>query len=191
MPHYLEFEVSLRYIKPRIWRRFQLPASASFAVLNNAIQDSFGWGDDHLWEFEETGRERKLIAAPREAGGYPLDFGVPAPNAAKVKISEFFLGKSKPPRCIYIYDMGDNWEHEVKLRREFSDPERFRRRLIAGERACPPEDCGGVGGYESMVEFLQTGESSWGEDPDEMREWFGDYDPEGFDLEGVKHKFER
>ena len=52
MRAYLEFEVSLRYITPRIWRRFQITANATFLDLHRAIQDSFGWQYAHLWQFQ-------------------------------------------------------------------------------------------------------------------------------------------
>jgi hypothetical protein len=186
---YFEFEVSLLDIRPRIWRRFQIAASASFADLHLAIQKGFGWENCHLWEFYGTGRERQAIAGVPDDEG-PL-FGEPTPDAAKVKLSTYFGGPEPVARCRYIYDMGDGWVHEVKLRKQLADPKRFRRRLIAGARACPLEDCGGVPGYEHLAEFLRTGKSAWGDDPEELREWVGDWDPERFDVEEVKARFDR
>jgi hypothetical protein len=188
---YYEIEVSLLHIRPRIWRRFLLSQSATFQDLHEAIQDSFGWEYSHLWEFDEAGRERAPIAGPRRMEGVPIDFGVPMADARKLKLADGLSARSGPPRCLYVYDMGDYWEHDVKLRRELTEPSRFRRRLIAGARACPPEDCGGPPGYQDVVEFLRTGESLWHEDLDTMQEWWGDYDPEAFDLESMKAKFDR
>jgi len=51
IPRYYEFEVSLQEIQPRIWRRFLLRTTSTFTHLHDAIQDCFGWQDDHLWEF--------------------------------------------------------------------------------------------------------------------------------------------
>ncbi len=51
MPNYFELDVSLQDIQPRIWRRLLLPSTATFMQLHEAIQDSFGWQQSHLWEF--------------------------------------------------------------------------------------------------------------------------------------------
>ena len=48
-----------------------------------------------------------------------------------------------------------------------------------GERACPPEDVGGVPGYARFLEALQDKEH---DEHEQMREWIGgSFDPENFD----------
>ena len=71
MPAYLEFEVSLLDIEPRIWRRFQLDATDTFGEMHQAIQDSFDWDGDHMWEFHTTGRNRRTVAGP---GAFDLGY---------------------------------------------------------------------------------------------------------------------
>ena len=90
----------------------------------------------------------------------------------------------------YIYDFGDDWEHEVKLRRVVTDDASFKRRLLAGSRACPPEDCGSVPGYYRMVEFLETGEDPAGDDAVDLAEWLGNWKPDELDLAAVKRRFD-
>ena len=97
----------------------------------------------------------------------------PDPDAAKVGLSAYFPAAR---RCVYLYDFGDHWEHDVKLRRTLELSERFRRRLVDGARAFPPEDCGGLSGYEDWVAVARGGP-----DPQGLREWMGDWDPEQFD----------
>jgi hypothetical protein len=73
MPRFLEFDVVLQEIQPRIWRRFLLRTTSSFAHLHMAIQESFGWQNSHLWEFRTPGYDGRAIA------GLPgnEDFGRP------------------------------------------------------------------------------------------------------------------
>lgn len=77
MPRYYEFEVALREIQPRIWRRMLLRTTASFAQLHQAIQDSFGWTESHLWEFRlPTHQGRPIVGLPvGERSAPPEDCG--------------------------------------------------------------------------------------------------------------------
>lgn len=187
MPKYYEFEVSLEDIQPRIWRRFLLPANATFAHLHAAIQDSFGWENCHLFEFRSPGpRGRALAGIPTDEG-----FGPPTPDANRVKLDTYFTDQRAAARCQYVYDFGDDWAHDVKLMGLHSDKQSFRRRLLAGERSGPPEDCGGVPGYERLVHFVETGEDLSGDDPDDLRAWLGDWHPDTFDLPETQAAFDR
>ena len=54
---------------------------------------------------------------------------------------------------------------------------------IAGERACPPEDCGGVGGYENLLEIIKDKKH---EEYKRKMKWLGgSYNPEKFVLQDV------
>ena len=187
MPRYFEFDVSLQEIQPRIWRRFLLRTTSSFAHLHMAIQESFGWQNCHLWEFRTPGYDGRPIA------GLPgdEDYGQPTPDGRHVKLSDYFSGGRVTEWCEYVYDFGDDWVHEVKLARVVSDKQAFKRRLLAGELACPPEDCGGSGGYERMVHVIQTGEDPWDEPVDEIMAWLDGWRPDVFDLDAMKAAFDR
>lgn len=176
MPDYLEFNISLQHIKPKIWRRLQLPTTATFGDLHRAIQAAFDWHSMHLWEFRSPGRRAETIA------GVPEDFGFddPAPDADRVALSTYFEGDHKR-HCNYIYDFGDDWAHRVDFVGTRTDAARFRCRLLAGERAAPLEDCGGIPGYERMVEFVTTGQDPH-DDAGELAEWIGEWRPDAFDL---------
>jgi hypothetical protein len=175
MARYFEFEVSLRDIKPRIWRRFLIAEKARFVDLHEAIQDACGWLNCHLFAFYD--RKGRSIA------GLPDDeYGEPDPDARKVALTAYF-GEGVEKVCRYEYDFGDSWEHDVKLAREVELPEKFGRKLLDGARAFPPEDCGGIGGYEECVRVARGGKDREG-----LREWMGDWDPERFDLwETARH----
>ena len=79
----------------------------------------------------------------------------------------------------------------MKLRQVLSDKSTFKRRVLAGERACPPEDCGGAPGYQRMVHYIETGEDLYDEPPDELGLWLGDWKPDAFDLEALRETFDR
>lgn len=183
MPSYLEFEVTLRGIEPRLWRRFQIADDATFGDLHRAIQDSFGWHGGHLWEFRNS-RQRSFA-------GFADDFleglDEPTPDAEEVRLAGYFPAFRS---CVYVYDFGDDWIHAVKLKQRVSSPDRFHRRLLAGRRACPPEDCGGVPGYYRFVSVVETGVDPWDEDVADLKEWVGGWDPSAFDLKNKKRAFD-
>jgi pRiA4b ORF-3-like protein len=185
MPDYYEFEVSLRHITPRIWRRFLIRKTATFHDLHTAIQDACGWWNSHLFAFRTWGHKNEDIA------GIPDDDSdEPVPDAQKVKLGGVF-GKSDVDKCLYEYDFGDGWEHEVKLRKLVALPESFWRRLLDGRRAFPPEDCGGVWGYQRCVKILGAATAKVDDEAEELREWLCDWTPEAFDLQAVKRAFDR
>jgi pRiA4b ORF-3-like protein len=172
----LDLEVSLVDIQPRIWRRFLIDAKASFLDLHEAIQESGPWENCHLFAFQT--RKNKPIA------GLPDDeSGESDPDAREVSLASFF--KRPGDLCLYWYDFGDNWWHEVLLHGFVDSPGKVFRSLIGGARAFPPEDCGGQGGYEECV-AVATGRLK---NPD-RREWLGNWKPESFKVGAFKRAFD-
>ena len=169
-----QFKITLRDSKPPIWRRIQVPDTYTFWDLHVAIQDAFGWADYHLHEFEilhPTSKRKVRIGFPDD------DFGRDILPNWKQKISDYFSLENK--KSDYLYDFGDSWEHVITLEkilphdRSISYP-----KCVKGKRACPPEDCGGIWGYE---EFLEAIKDSSHEQHEEMLEWIGgEFDPEHF-----------
>ena len=89
----------------------------------------------------------------------------------------------------YKYDFGDDWEHEV-LFEGYPPVEKGRKYplCLEGQRACPPEDVGGVYGYQEYLETLGNPEhAEW----DETSEWRGPYRPEHFDAETTTQAMRR
>ena len=186
MPRYYEFHVAVQDSRPRVWRRFLLRTTSTFAHLHRAIQDSFGWNESHLWEFRlPTLRGRPIAGLP---GGE--EYNRPTPDARDVKLNSYFTGKRVVEWCEYHYDFGDDWVHDVKLVGVVSDTQAFRRRLLDGEWSGPPDDCGGVHGHARMVHFRRTGEDLAGDAPEELATWLGDWDVEA-DLDRIKVAFDR
>jgi hypothetical protein len=192
MSGYLELEVSLLHIEPRIWRRFLIRPSATFLDLHRAIQSAFGWENAHLFEFRRTGRQRVVVAtAPKE----DLWDDVDEPEADEVLLGEYFPPLGSARACQYEYDFGDNWEHKVRLRKRHTDDQPFERRLLGGARACPLEDCGSVPGYEFTVEIGESEEArqralEMGYDEEHV-DYLRCWDPDAFDLDAFKARFDR
>jgi hypothetical protein len=177
-----QFKVSLKGIKPPIWRRIQVPETYSFWDLHVAIQDAMGWMDCHLHHFEienpQTGFVEE-IGIPGEEGWEELDT---LPGWDR-KISKYFSNTIK--KAHYLYDYGDCWEHDIKLEKILpKDPKSKYPLCTGGKRACPPEDCGGVWGYSEFLEIIMDPNH---ERYEEMTDWLGgNFDPEHFDMNKVR-----
>ena len=178
MAKILQLKIVLKEIEPKIWRRFLVSDFWTFDKLHRIIQQVMGWENYHLYEFKFGS---KRIVPPDE--GYLEENEL---NPKKVQIGQY-VNKEKQ-KFGYVYDFGDSWEHEIvveKITEDNIEEANKCPKCIEGERACPPEDCGGVGGYERFLEVLKTGKDPCGEDIDELKEWLGNWEPEKFDLEGI------
>ena len=173
-----QFKIILKDIKPSIWRRIQIPKKYTFWDLHIAIQDAMGWHDYHLHEFEIanplTGI-KTIIGIPNEDEDFANYKTLPG---WKQKIANYFLREKQSAK--YIYDFGDNWEHEIILEKILPKENNLTYPLcIKGKRACPPEDCGGSYGYENFLEIVGDPEN---EQYEEILEWVGgEFDSEHFD----------
>ena len=101
----------------------------------------------------------------------------------KRKIADYI---DTPKQAIlYTYDLGDDWEHKVVLEKILPfDANQEYPICLAGERACPPEDCGGAWGYQELLEIIKDPNH---EEYKERMEWFvDDFDPEEFDPSSVE-----
>jgi len=176
----LQLKITLNDMHPPIWRRIQVPADDTFLNLHAAIQDSFGWEDYHLHQFIFGNRyEEPVCIGPQD----PEDWGFEDPKMREkeIRLCDWFQQEGRT--CTYEYDFGDSWEHTVVLEKILPAKQNtMYPRCIAGKRACPPEDAGGIPGYMEKLEILKHPRSKYYK---EIREWMGDFDPEYFDLSGV------
>jgi len=177
-----QFKVTLKGIKPAVWRRFQVPDFYTFWDLHVAIQDVFGWLDYHLHEFELMKPETLVITTI----GIPSDeelFDRKILPDWEQGISDWFSTKNRS--ALYTYDFGDDWKHVVRLEKILPREEKRKYPLcIDGKRACPPEDCGGVWGYRDLLKVLKNPEH---EEYEDLMNWVGGkFDPEFFDPQKVR-----
>ena len=170
-----EIKVTLLETHPPIWRRFQID-DCSLSRLHHTIQIAMGWGNCHLHFF--------AIDDINYAEVDPM-FGEDPDmeDAGKVTLTDLVMRpKDCPALFTYLYDFGDSWEHEVLIER-MAEAEKGKKYpiLIDGNRNCPPNDVGGVWGYQ---EFLEAIKDPNHEEHDELSKWIGgEFDPEDFDVE--------
>lgn len=163
--------IQLNDADPLIWRVVEVPTSVTLKVLHDIVQVTMGWLDYHLWEFVIAG----------QSYGVPMDDDQ-GTTARKVASRTRLRDVLSPGTTMihYTYDFGDNWEHTLAVsdvRR--GDPGSAYPRFIAGERDCPPEDCGGTPGFYEMLEARADPAHP---DHAEISEWLDDYDPDALEV---------
>jgi len=172
-PRLYILKITLLGSQPPIWRRLAVPGDTTLFLLHHIIQAAMGWENDHLHEF---------IINKVRYGDDEFDFGPEVISDRETLLQDVITRARKKFR--YVYDFGDGWQHEI-LVEKITVPEAGQRYpyCLDGARACPPEDCGGIWGYEDLLAIIN--------DPDhpdykERLEWLGDnFDPEAFDLAAV------
>lgn len=167
-----QFKVTLIDIKPAIWRRIQVP-DCTLVGLHEYIQAAFGWWNYHLHQFLIDG-ERYGLPDPDD-----FDFGDAMVDESDVLLSKLIPKSGRCSRWIYEYDFGDGWRHEVVFEGfPPADPRAEYPLCVDGERACPPEDCGGARGYSDYLVAIVDPKHDRHE---ELPQWRGSFDPEVFD----------
>lgn len=169
-----QFKITLRGIQPPIWRRIQVK-DCTLDKLHEHIQTSMGWTNSHLHRFEIGGvcyGDPELLCE-----GFLDD--EPPVNSLRIKISQIVPPDGKRFRFDYEYDFGDRWRHSILFEGCLRAEKVLRYPLcVEGQRACPPEDVGGISGYDDYLKTLSDPEN---EDWEEMSDWRGPYRPEHFD----------
>ncbi len=170
-----------------IWRRVIIPADVTFKRLHDTIQFSMGWFDSHLYEFDfleeklrvtndeeayeeykfnkEKYKGKKLTQYNDPHGFIERILGTAIRQPQTVKIDKYI---EKYTSIDYVYDFGDDWRHQITLEKTLDDYEFGYPTVIEGEGACPPEDVGGISGYE---EFLKAWNDPNHPGHDAMRQW--------------------
>jgi transposase-like protein len=183
-----ELKITLLGTDPPVWRRVQTP-DCTLEELHFVIQMAMGWEDAHLHEFEVKG-QRYQPEPPEDVPDWMRqeNDGV---FTSKVLLSDIVAERSRRFRFHYIYDFGDNWEHEIAVEKKLkdADAEAVKRPVcLEGARACPPEDSGGIWGYADLLRALSDPESAWDE---ELAEMFDGFDPDEFESKEINREFKR
>lgn len=179
-----QIKITLLGTKPPVWRRIQV-ADCSLDALHDHIQTAMGWTNSHLHDFrhgDELYGHPEIMQENFEDMGYH--------DSTTTLLSALIPEGSKRLRLRYQYDFGDSWEHEVLVEKAIApEPGQKYPLCIAGARACPPEDCGGVWGYD---DFLVAIRDKKHEQHKELLEWIGgEFDPEAFDAEAVTKRMKQ
>jgi hypothetical protein len=180
-----QVKIVLEGSKPPIWRRVLIPANLRLPDLHGVVQLAMGWHACHLYHFMVGNRSEGLrfygdpdpldIDLMQQAEGVFI-------NDLNVPIDHLLVNRKDWIR--YEYDFGDGWIHRLTLEDIHVQPLKLARlpRFVAGKRACPPEDSGGVPGYEQALEILADPAHP---EHQELLTWIGPFDPHRFDLEAV------
>ena len=180
-----DLRISLIESGPEIWRRVRVSGDIRLKKLHWIIQAVMGWTNSHLHQFvvghvcysdPSFELERHGDEIIEDESRVPLRKVLPFPNSV----------------LVYEYDFGDSWHHLVRVEcvsaRGPNEP--THPVCTGGQRACPPEDCGGLHGF--YEQFLPAMLDPAHEEHQSMREWFGgDFDPETFDLNAVNAALKR
>ena len=171
--------ISLKNVKPIVWRKLEVPSNITLYYLAEVLIYVMGWEGYHLHQFRKNGVYYKEITEEDTfwLGGDRLQ-----------DEAEYTLGQmlaKKGDKMNFDYDFGDGWEHQVALSDivPYADGETPALHLLAGKNACPPEDCGGVWGYETLCQYYYTRKK----DPNFPKEHYAlvdkHFNPEYFPLE--------
>jgi tetratricopeptide (TPR) repeat protein len=170
-----QLKITLKDVKPPIWRRFLVKGDTTLYKLYLVLLEVMGWTGGHLHVFRINGRHY---------GKPDSDFDCfdETFNEKKFKLKDVVQGENK--RFTFEYDFGDGWEHEVLVEKVLPYDKDIKCPVcLEGERACPPEDCGGPGGYEDFLKVIRNPNHPKHK---ELLEWKGGkFDPEKFGLEEV------
>jgi len=176
-PRAYQVKVTLLGVRPPVWRRIQVRSDITLGDFHEILQAVMGWTDCHMHQFNVHGL-RHAVQRPWQ----PIE----RDEEPRTRLMDL-LGRPKE-RILYEYDFGDGWEHEILLA-QIDDHEHGARYpwVLDGRRACPPDDVGGVSGYER---FLRVISDAGHPEHEEMLEWCGgSFDAAAFDVQAANRTF--
>lgn len=158
---------------PRVWRRLLVRETLWLTRLHDCIQVAFDWFDyqTHVFTLDELRfgnpirKEDGMIEDDRDVTLADLEIGSRA-------------------RLLYEYSFGEGWQVEVRVEKTMPiEKGAIYPSCIAGERAGPPEDCGGLEAFHDMLACIKEPNTDLGR---EWIEWLGpNYDPAVCDLDKI------
>ncbi|GAA1971817.1 plasmid pRiA4b ORF-3 family protein [Amycolatopsis minnesotensis] len=171
------YQVKITLIGLEVWRRVLVPANIRLDRLHRVIQNTMGWENAHLHAFSDG----------------QTHYGVPDPELQHHDERATNLNDLVKPggRLLYTYDFGDSWDHEIRIEEAtVAESDVHYPRCVEGKGACPPEDSGGLPGYEQLVQILTD---PGHEEHQDMLDWLGldsrdQFDPAHFDLGEVNRQ---
>ncbi|ABS69827.1 plasmid pRiA4b ORF-3 family protein [Xanthobacter autotrophicus] len=163
--------------RPAIWRRVEAPLGSSLKTLHDVIQAVMPFEDCHLFEFRADGQR----------------FAIPDPEWDSMRDRTYSARATKLGALIdrgitkltYTYDFGDDWRHTITIEATAAaDPATDYPRYLDGARRAPPEDVGGITGFELFLEAIADPEH---EQHDELMLWHGrTFDPNLLDEDRIR-----
>ena len=181
-PMLLQLRIQLQGVEPAVWRQVLVPESITLPRLHRVIQAAMGWRNSHLHEFEINRVRYGQPDLMRDSGpeGLIAETGI--------DLKQCLGGVTS---FEYLYDFGDDWRHLVQVEaRVRPDQPLLKPMCLAGDGVCPPEDVGGVPGYQHFLSVMQDPENPEFED---FCAWIGakNFDPGLFDLKQANARLGR
>ena len=177
-----QLKITLLGVRPAIWRRVLIPAKFRLIKVHKIIQMAMGWQDYHLHQF--------VIGGMRYSYPYPGTDWEDSGDISTRNLRARDLWSQRGDVVRYIYDYGDGWQHTIVLERILpAEADGDYPVCLAGARACPPEDVGGIGGYREFLDVLRRPKH-----PEHAHyvAWSGgSFDPNFFDLVRVSRTVAR
>lgn len=174
-PNALQIRIALAEVQPAVWRRLVVPWTWHLGQLHLAIQAAFNWWNYHLHEFRIGG----LRYGDPEVDSWSAEDDPRVFDEREVRLCDF--DREPGTTFTYLYDFGDDWYHTVEIEKLLAlDVAPRVATCVDGARARPPEDVGGVAGYEGFLAIMANRNNP---EHAETRRWCGGhFDPEWFDL---------
>lgn len=179
--------IKLKNSPVKIWRELKVPSNITLELLAAFLIEAMGWDNTHLHQFRKGD---DFYVSRDNLEEYDDSFGFGFARCRHLDANKFSIADvlcAKGDRIEFEYDFGDSWMHEmwVKGISDYELGEKPRVKLVKGQGCCPPEDCGGVWGYEDLLEIrLKKRKTA---DEKERLEWYymddKDFDPDFFDVE--------
>ena len=174
----LTLKISLTDLPEPVWRRIRVSGRMNLAQFHSVLQKSMGWWDLYNHQFEQAGQF----------------WGHPGSDEKPVLAEEDCLVQSlleeEDDLLHYHYDLSESWHHRILVEKvESPEPGKtgYVLECLAGEGACPPEDCGGPEGFRMLLSSLKPDASQNLKDD---FSWVGGFDPAHFSLSSVNKELQ-
>lgn len=178
---FYECIIQLEEIQPLIWRKLLIPVETTLTKLHDILQIAMGWQNCHLHRFFIKGYYYEDLT---DAEPYYLQMMYNLRSQWGIKLAK--LNLMPGDSFHYRYDFGDNWRHVVTIENRVNHPSLDYPVCLAGERQCPPENCGGFPGYQHVLNVMFNPSHSQFND---IARWLNGYlEPESFNKDGVNLK---
>lgn len=180
---YIVLDVELEELDPPVFRRLRVPGTMNLRDLHEVLQVSFSWEDRHLHAFYVADVEYTDLDT------WEPDFA----DSPKPQDDQLLMVEDLADLCnelLYVYDFGDDWRHHIAIHEVIPAgdvPEEEKESVVCldGYGAGPPEDCGGLPGYEALVEAIKTPEHRRDDEQNNTIIWAGEWSPDAFSLQEI------
>jgi hypothetical protein len=146
----LRVRLDLHGARPPVWRRLELRGDLTLPRLHDAIQAAMGWTNSHLHQF----RTERDPRSPCFVTSFDIEEGEDGVLEDGVRLDQLVC--TEGDEIWYAYDCGDGWDHRLVVEEVLDEPPTTAL-CIDGRMACPPEDCGGLGGYDDLASWVRSG----------------------------------